>query len=155
MYKREVVAGFLNINLEEIDTGRADKKCDKLAARQVVEFGAGANLLDFAVVHDRDAITQRHGLGLIVRDINAWLPFGAVQQENILARLVAQLGVEIGQWLIEQIYVGVSHHAARQSHTLALAATELAWLALEQVINAEHLRRLRHALTDLLARRVV
>ena len=70
------------------------------------------------------------------------------------AHLHAQLGVEVGQRLVEQEDLGVAHDGAAQRHALALAAGELARLALEQFADAEDLGRLLHALVDLGAGRI-
>ena len=65
------------------------------------------------------------------------------------AHLHAQLGVEVRQRLVEQEHVRVAHDGAAQRHALALAAGELARLALQQFADAEDVGRLLHALVDL------
>jgi hypothetical protein len=49
-----------------------------------------------------------------------------VQLLDLGAHLHAQLGVEVGQRLVEQEDLGVAHDGAAHRHALALAARELA-----------------------------
>ena len=65
-----------------------------------------------------------------------------------------QLGVEIGQRLVEQEHLGFAHQSAADGHALALAAGKLRGLAAEQMLDLQQLcdpqdrllaRRLRHA----------
>jgi len=65
------------------------------------------------------------------------------------AHLHPQLGIEIGERLVEQEHARVTHDGAAKRDALALAAGELARLALEIIADAENVRRLPHALVDL------
>src|SRR5262249_24610115 len=49
-----------------------------------------------------------------------------------------QLGVQVGQRLIEQKHIWLTHQGACQSDTLAFAPRELARLALQETLDAEH-----------------
>ena len=53
------------------------------------------------------------------------------------AHLHAQLGVEVGQRLVEQEHLGVAHDGAAHGDALALAAGELLGLAVEQLLDVE------------------
>jgi hypothetical protein len=53
------------------------------------------------VVHHRNARRQRHRLDLIVRDVNDGRTQPLVQPLDLHSHLDAQLGVQVGQWLIE------------------------------------------------------
>ena len=68
---------------------------------------------------------------------------------DLAAHLVAQLGVEIRQRLVEQEDARIAHDGAADRDALALAARELARIAVEQRANAQHRRRALHALFDL------
>ena len=61
--------------------------------------------------------------------------------------LAAQLRVQVGQWLVEQERVGLSHDRAAHRHPLPLAAGEVGRLAVEVLGQLEGLGRL----VDLLA----
>ena len=68
------------------------------------------------------------------------------------SHLHAQLGVEIGQGLVEQKDFGVAHDRAPHSDPLTLSAGELTRLAVEQLGDVEDTRGLLHAARDLLLR---
>src|SRR5262245_62197658 len=50
----------------------------------------------------------------------------------------AQLGIEIGQRLVEQEHLRVAHDRAPHRDALALAARQLPWIALEQTAEREN-----------------
>ena len=54
------------------------------------------------------------------------------------------LRVEVGQRLVEQEDLRLAHQRAAHRDALALAAGELARLAVEQMIDLQHLRDLAH-----------
>ena len=59
-----------------------------------------------------------------------------------------QLGVEIGERLVEQEGLGMAHDRPPHGDALALAAGQLARLAVEQLAQVEEARRLVDALVD-------
>ena len=63
----------------------------------------------------------------------------------ISRRVCAQLGVEVGQGLVEQEHLRLAHDGAAHGHALALAAGEFARLALQQVAQFQDLGGLVHA----------
>ena len=69
-----------------------------------------------------------------------------LQLADLDAHFVPQLGVEIGQRLVEQQDVGLDHERARERHALLLAARQLARQALGKAFEpheAQHLREPR------------
>src|ERR1041385_7268943 len=67
---------------------------------------------------------------------------------------VAQLGVEIGQGLVQKKHLGIPHQGAAQRNALAFPARELTGVAIEVAGDAEHVGRPPHFLLELLPRRV-
>src|SRR5438552_8516457 len=59
---------------------------------------------------------------------------------------MAQLRIKISQWFIVQIEIGVAYQSACKGDTLPFATAELARLALEQMINTKHFRRIGNTL---------
>ena len=133
----------------EIHGRRADEAGDELVGRLVVELERLAHLLHQAVLHHHDAVAERHGLDLVVGDVDRGGAEPQVQLLELDPHLHAQLGVEVGQRLVEQEHARVAHDGAAERHALALAAGELARLALEQLADAEDVGRLLDALADL------
>ena len=65
-------------------------------------------------------------------DVDRGVAVLVVQAADLEAHLLAQVGVEIGQRLVEQQRLGLDHQRARQRHALLLAAGQLAGIALGQ-----------------------
>ena len=94
------------------------------SAGPIVELVGGRHLQQLAVAHDADAVAEHDGLGLVVRDIergHAGLLDDAAQ---VVAQPQAQLGVEVGQRLVEQQQLRLVDEAARQRHALHLPARQ-------------------------------
>ncbi len=78
------------------------------------------------------------------------MPSRALQLLDLEAHLDAQLGVEVGQRLVEQEHAGLADDRPAHRHPLALAAGELPGAALELLVGElEDRRRLAHPLVDL------
>ena len=71
-------------------------------------------------MHDGDAVGDRERLLLVVRDIDRGRAIGPLQLADFDAHVDAQLGVEIGQRLIEHQQRRLDHQGPRQRHALLL-----------------------------------
>ena len=60
-----------------------------------------------------------------------------MQRLDLGPHLHPQLGVEVGQRLVEQEHLRIAHDRPAHRHALALAAGELARVAVEQVAEAQ------------------
>jgi hypothetical protein len=81
------------------------------------------------VAHHRDAVRHRQRLELVVGDVedgDAGLALDALELD---AHVLAQLGVEVRERLVEQQHVGLADERAPERDPLLLAARELARLA--------------------------
>ena len=130
--------------VQQVHRRRADEAGDEGGGRAVVDLFGRADLLHAAGVHHDHALRQRHRLDLVVGDEQRGDAEFAVQLLDLQPRLRAQLGVEVGQRLVEQEHLRLAHDGAAHGHALALAARELARLALEQAARA---RRISAALS--------
>ena len=72
-----------------------------------------------------------------------------MQALDLDPQLVAELGVEVRQRLVEQEDGGVAHERPADRDALALAARELVRPAVEQMVDLQQLRRLRDPALDL------
>src|SRR6476620_11597963 len=72
----------------------ADEMGHELAGRPQVDVELGARLLDPAQVHDEDAVRDREGLGLVVRDVDSRLLRPPLELEDRVLERVAQVAVE-------------------------------------------------------------
>ena len=88
-------------------------------------------------MHHHDLVGHGHGLDLVVGDVDGRRLQALVQLLDLGAHGDAQLGVEIRQRLVEQEHLRVAHDGAAHGDALALAAGELARIAVEQRAEAE------------------
>ena len=72
-----------------------------------------------------------------------------MQPLELGAHLHPQLGVEVGERLIEQEHLRLTHERAAHRHALALTTRELRRAAFQQLVEAEHPRHLAHPAVDL------
>ena len=92
----------------------------------VVDLGGRAHLRDPAAEHHDDPVGHAQRLRLVVRDVDGGDADAPLDVADEDAHLLAQLGVEIGERLVEQQDARLDHERARQRDTLLLAAGELA-----------------------------
>ena len=121
----------------EIHRRRAHEAGDEHVGGPVVDGLRLVELLDRALMHDGDARGKRHRLDLVVGDVDRGLADPQVQLLDLGAHVDAQLGVEIGQRLVEQEELGIAHQRPSHRDALALAAGQLAGLAVEQRLDLQ------------------
>ena len=88
-----------------------------------------ADLLDAALVQDGDAVGELQRLVLVVGDEDGGVAGRVVELAQPAAQLLAHLGVERAERLVEQQHPRLDRERAGQRDALALAAGELAGIA--------------------------
>ncbi len=126
---------------DEIHPRRADEPGDESVGRRVVEIERRADLFDPAAAQHDDLVGHGHRLDLVVGDIDHRRLQPFVQRRDLGAHLHAQLGIEVGQRLVEQEDGRFAHDRTADRDPLALAARELARLPVEQGAELQQLRR--------------
>ena len=116
--------------------------CSKISAGR-------ADLLDAAFVHDHDAVGDLEGFFLVVGDEDAGDVDLVVQAAEPLAELLAHLGVERAERLVEQEYLGLGGERASQRDALALTAGELRGHRVLVALELHKPQQLVHALANL------
>ena len=101
------------------------------------------------MLHDDDAIAQRHRLGLVVGDVDRGDAERAQQRVDLQAQRVAQLGIQRRQRLVEQQRARPDGDGAGQCHALPLTARELVDAAIGESRDLHHRQHLRDARLDL------
>ena len=76
-------------------------------------------------LQDHDLVGHGHRLDLVVGDVDHGRAEPAVQGDQLAAHLDPELGVEVGQRLVEQERLGLLDDGAADGDALALAAGEL------------------------------
>ena len=97
-------------------------------------------------LHHDDLVGHGHRLDLVVRDVDRRRLQSLVQFLDLGAHLHAQLGVEVGQRLVEQEHLRIAHNRAAHRDALALSARKLARIAVEVGIEVEDVGGLLDAL---------
>ena len=122
--------------------GDADEIGDEGIGRPRIDRLRIADLLDHAVVHHHHAVAHHQRLGLVVRDIDRGDADLLLQPHQLDPHLLAQLGVEIGQRLVEQDDARLVDDGARERDALALAAGQLGGVAVGEMRQADQFERL-------------
>src|SRR5262249_61120612 len=150
--KRNIVARGLNLRrqerlrpkaeiglagLDEVHRWRADEGGDEGVGGIAVNLLRRADLTDLAVVEDGDAVAKTHCLGLVMGHIDRSGAEIALKLLELVARGVAQLGVEVRQRLVEQEDHGVTGDRARPSHALAAPPPGPARRSNQAAVDAE------------------
>src|ERR1700730_12768352 len=91
--ERAAVRGYIDI--DEIHRGRPDEARDEAVGRPAVKLKRRTHLLHDTILHDDDAISERHRLDLIVGDENRGGRNAQPQLLELEAHLRAQLRVKV------------------------------------------------------------
>ena len=121
----------------------------KSATKRVIDVGGFAHLLDAAGIHDDQLVGESHCLNLIMGDEYRGDAEIAVELAHLGAHGDTQLGIEVGERLVEQEHLGLPHHGACHGDALALAAGEFTRAALEIGFEANDPGDLEHTLRPL------
>ena len=92
-------------------------------------------------IHDRDPGRHGHGFDLVVGDVDDGLLQLVVQLLDLEPHLGPQLGVEVGERLVEEEHADLLDQRAPDGDALALAAGKLGRLAVVECIDLQELRR--------------
>ena len=101
--------------------------------RPLIQLPGFGHLLEQAFAHDGHSIAEGEGFGLVVGDIDGGGPQAVLEAGDLGAHLAPELGVEVGQRLVQQEGLDGAHDGPPHGHPLALTARELAGLAVEVV----------------------
>ena len=130
------------VRLAVEDVRASDEFGDIARLRPCIERQGIVDLLDAALVHDRDAVRRRHRLGLVVGDVDRGDAEFIVQAADLAAHLLAQIGVEVRQRFVQQQDFRLHHQRARQRHPLLLAAGEFVGIARGEMTKLHHVEDL-------------
>ncbi len=129
--------------------GRPEERLDEVVGRPVVDLARAPPLLDPSLVEDRDVVGDVERLLLVVRDQHRRHAGLGLQATQPLPQVVADLGVERAERLVEQQHLRLDGERPRERHPLALAARQLRRVALLVAGQADDLQQLVDAPVDL------
>ena len=127
---------------------RSDETRDEPGSRSFVDLGGRAELLDPAGVEDRQAVAHRERLLLVVGHVDERDADLLLDRLELDLHLLAQLQVERAQRLVEQQHARPVDERPSQRDALALAAGQLARLALVIAFQPDHAQGVLHARRD-------
>ncbi len=133
---------------ERVHGRAAEEAGDEQVGRPLVQRHRRVDLLDHPVVEHHDALPQGHRLDLVVGDVDHRRAQLAVQLRDLGAHRVAQLGIEVGQGLVQQEHRRLAHQRAPQRHALALAAGHRPRQLVEHPLQPQHVGGGLHAARD-------
>ena len=105
----------------------------------VVQVARGVDLHQQAVLQHCDAVAHGHGLDLVVGHVDRGDAQAAGQGRDLRTGLDAELGVKVGQRLIHEEDLRVTHDCAAHGNTLALTAGECLRLAVQVRLEVQEL----------------
>ena len=122
-------AGLLRLALEFRHDWRRLPAVLRLVELALVDFLWGADLLDASRIHDDDAIGHGHRFDLIVGHVHRRVLEFVVEAPDFETHFRAQVGIEVGERLVEQQDIGLGCERAGERDTLLLSARELRGVA--------------------------
>jgi hypothetical protein len=122
---------------------------DPMKPATKVEVLRSIDLLKDTILHHGDPGGHRHGLHLIVGDVDECRLQPIVELADLSPRLDAQFGIQIGERLVEQEGLGLTHDRPPHRDPLPLASRELTRLAVKQFLDVQDLGCLPHSPLDL------
>ena len=143
---------------QQVHFRRADEARHEGIRRPVVQRRRRVDLLDHAVLEHADALAHGHRLDLVVGHVDrrgrlAALAQGAVQLGEPHAHRGAELGVEVGERLVEEEHVGLLHDRPAHRDPLRLSAGQLLRISVQQMLHLQQAGGVTHALVQLRLRR--
>ncbi len=99
-------------------------------------------------MHDKDPAGHGHGLHLVVGDVDDGRPQATVELADLGPHGNPQLGVQVGERLVEQKHLGLADDRPSDRDALPLPARELLGFAVQQFMDAEDVGGLLHPLVD-------
>jgi hypothetical protein len=136
--------------LEQVHRGAADEARNEDVGRVLVQVTRGTDLLQHAILQNRDAVAHGERLGLVVGDVDRRHTETPLKRCDLRAGLNPKLGVEVRQRLIHEEYLGLANNCATHRNALTLTTGERFRLTSEVRLEVEQLRRLENACCALL-----
>src|SRR4051794_7227746 len=135
------------VALEEVRG--ADEAGDEVIRGLLVDVRRAPDLLDAALVEDRDAVGHREGLVLVVGHVDERDPHVSLDPLELHLHLLAKLQVEGAERLIEEQHPWPVDDCAGKRDALTLATRQLARLAPLVARQPDHLEGFGSALSAL------
>ncbi len=120
--------------------GVAEEVVDEVVGRVLVDLARRADLFDHTLVHHHDAISHFHGLFLIVSHEHRGQVDVLVQARQPATQLLADLGVQRAERLVQQQHFWLDRQGAGQGNALALSTRQLLRITVGQPVQLHHVQ---------------
>ena len=133
-----------DLGLKHIHRRLADKRGDIQIGWPFAQILLTGELLQHAAFHDRDAVGERIGLGLVVCDKDRG--HAAIDQKALqpASQDGAQPWLELTHGFVQEIEIGLAHERARETCALLLSARNRTWISIEDPLDLQDVRDFRH-----------
>ena len=131
--KMTVILGDLHIY--EIHRRFPYESCHKKIDRIIVHLERGTKLLQLSILHDGNAIGQRHRLHLVVGDQDRRAFYFIVNTFDLDTQHLTHLTVKVGKGLVQQEHLRAAYQSPRNIDPLLLSPRKPGRLHLQQGIN--------------------
>lgn len=123
--------------LGEVDGRIAEQARDRDRCGLGIDIGRRRDLREPAVDQDRDAVGDRHRLAIVLGHVEHRRSAAAQQVRQLEPHLVAQLGVDIAQRIIQQQDIRIADQCPCQRGALLLSVRQFARRVAEHVLDLE------------------
>src|SRR3984893_7740321 len=147
----DAVADLLSIatHPQRHDIAGAHEGRDEGRIGAIVDLFRGSDLGGSSGIEDDDAGGERRGLLPFVGDMHGVDAERLLQRFDLVAHLLTNPRVEIGQRFVEQQYLRIDGKSAAERNALPLTAGECRYLALAEPLQPQHREQLGHSPGDL------
>ncbi len=139
----------LEVGADDVHRRRADELGNEEVHGPVVEGLRHVELLEDAVAHHRDSVSERHRLDLVMRDVDGRHGEVALDARDLGAHLDAELRVEVRERLVHEERLRLADDRPTHRDPLALASGQGSRPLAENVLEPEDARRVTNPPVDL------
>ena len=143
------VSHLLHSGGNEVHGRGSDEPGHKKVGRVLVDVPGGVELLDGPILHDGDAVSQGHGLHLVVGHVNCRHPEALVEQLDLCAHFHPELGIQVAEGFVKEKDGRIARQSSAHSYPLSLPSGELCGFSIQQLLDLEDACNFPHDLLDL------
>jgi hypothetical protein len=121
----------------KIDAGVAEQPSDCNGCRPRIDIFGSGDLREMPVNQDRDPIRDCHRFAIVLRDIENRGGTAAQQVRKLKPHLVAKLGVDVAERIVQQQHLRISDQGTRERCALLLPVRQLARHVAENVLDLQ------------------
>src|SRR5439155_13621463 len=122
---------------QEVHRRRTDKICNEERRRPVIDVARARDLLDDAVVHHGNHVGHRHGLELVMRDVDRRRAEPVMQRAQFMDHRLAHFGIECAERLVHQETFRLANDRPPERDALPVAAGKPRHRPVEKMRNAQ------------------